>query len=410
MLRGLGDPYVLMTVLVVLTATALALALWLFIILRRQGQHLKTGQAEQADLIKLYAELVESASDVIFQLDADGRIIAMNQAGARMLGIDRESLLGRKLSEFLPPSLSKTFEMEGSKEYNLGELTLLDSQRRPVFLETSFRRQRVDGKVKSIEVIARNVTERRGLETQVRQSERMQAMGFLAGGVAHDFNNYLTIINTYVDLAQETTKDTEITSLLGEIRSAVRGAARMAQLMLDFSRGQSLPPKPVNLNELITSMQKLLQGSVGKSITLDVQLGTAIPKIIIDRGSLEQVLLNLVLNARDAMPQGGRVTIKTSTRPPNYAVLEISDTGQGMDDETKTQIFQPFFTTKQEGKGTGLGLATVQRVIMKANGKIQVDSKPGEGTTFRLEFPSSTHGDVSRDALADRPHSPPRFF
>jgi len=408
--RWFGEHSLLVTVLVVLTATAVTLAGYLSVLIHRQRAQLRSRRADQTALEKLYAELVEKASDVIFQLDADGRIMAMNQAGAKMLGTELHELLGRRLTEFMPPSELDRLSLDGSKEYNFGEMTLMDSQRRPVFLETSYRRTREEGKVRSIEFIARNVTERRSLETQVRQSERMQAMGFLAGGVAHDFNNYLTVILTYVDLALESTKDSEQLSLLQEIRTATRSAAGMAQKMLDFSRGHTVPPKPLSLNDVITGMQRLLQSSVGKKVTLNLQLASQLPKVVADRGSIEQVLLNLAINARDAMSQGGELTIRTLIKPPNYVVLETSDTGQGMDEVTKSQIFQPFFTTKEEGKGAGLGLATVQRIVIKTGGKIHVETKPGAGTTFHLEFPTATHGDVSREAVAERSPSPPRLY
>jgi PAS domain S-box-containing protein len=408
----LSDNPMVTLALVLVSAAALAWAIWLLVVLRGQRDLMRRRDVAQTNLETLYTELVERASDVIFQLDAEGRIVAINEAGAKMLGIKMPELLGRKLSDFLPASEKDRLAVEGSKEYNLGELTLVDNQGRPVHLETSFRRQRVDGKVKSVEVIARNVTERRQFEAQIRQSERMQAMGFLAGGVAHDFNNYLTVILTYVDLALETIKDkdSELTSLLQEIRKTTRSASGMAQMMLDFSRGHVLPPRPMNLNELVTGMQRMLQSALGKkNVQIDLQLTPQLPSIIADRGSIEQVILNLALNARDAMPQGGRLGLRTSVKNSNV-VLEISDTGQGMDAQTKGQIFQPFFTTKEEGKGTGLGLATVQRIVIKSGGKIQVESTPGQGTTFRIEFPTATHGDISREALAERSHSPPRFF
>jgi two-component system cell cycle sensor histidine kinase/response regulator CckA len=385
-----NGPDLLMASLLLLIL-ALLWALRLRLQLLEKSMHLRQHSEAEKQFERLYTELVEHASDVIFRLDAQGKIVAMNQAGQDLLGYPRSVLLGKRIADLFPADrISGLSQFDGSQEYAAGELTLLNHEQKPVFLELSLRRERAHGQTKSIEVIARNVTERRRLEAKVRQSERMQAMGLLAGGVAHDFNNYLTVILNFAELAVEAGPSPEIKNMLEEIRKAGLSAAGMSRQMLDFSRRQTLTPRALNLNQVVTNLQSMLQSALGKKIELKLQLTTGLPNIIADLGSIEQVLLNLAFNARDAMPQGGTLRIRTIPKESERRVLlEVSDTGHGMDEATRNKIFEPFFTTKEPGKGSGLGLAAVQRIVQKSGGRITVESEPGQGTTFRLDFPAA---------------------
>jgi PAS domain S-box-containing protein len=377
-------------------AVGLASLLVVLVFWRLRRSILKTSsQLDQRDLEhrefeQLYAEMVDHASDVIFRLDSQGCIMAMNKAGQKLLNYSLPDLLGKRITELVPPErLSGISQFEGSQEYGSGELVLLDNLQQPINLELRLRRERVDGQTRSIEVIARDVTERRKLEAQYRQTERMQAMGLLAGGVAHDFNNYLTVIVNFADLALESDPSQDVKNMLEEIRKAGLNAATMSRQMLDFSRRQNWVPTALSLNQVISNLSRMLQSGLGKKIELKLQLTTGLPKIIADLGAMEQVLLNLAFNARDAMPEGGTLTVRTLPREGEKRVLlEVSDNGMGMDEATRLRMFEPFFTTKEAGKGSGLGLAAVQRIIMKSAGKISVTSELGKGTTFHIEFPA----------------------
>ncbi|MEZ4363273.1 MAG: response regulator [Kofleriaceae bacterium] len=253
------------------------------------------------------------------------------------------------------------------------------------------------------EALMREMSERQEVEAQFRQSQKMEAMGVLAGGVAHDFNNLLTVINGYADvILTRLPADSPLQDLVRHIAEAGERAALLTQQLLVFSRKQVLEPKVLNLNTVVTGVAKLLRRLIGEHIQLELALDATLRPMRGDPGQLGQVLLNLAINARDAMPGGGVLTVKTTNvevgdlhrhglieaRPARYLRLEVSDTGHGMDEATRARVFEPFFTTKDPGKGTGLGLATVYGVVKQSEGHIAVASAPGWGATFRLYFPS----------------------
>jgi PAS domain S-box-containing protein len=264
--------------------------------------------------------------------------------------------------------------------------------------------------------VATDITDRKQLEEQLRQAQKMEAIGRLAGGVAHDFNNLITVVMGHAELLLlDVPPDHPHRWELEEIRAAARRAAGLTQQLLAFSRRQVLQPRVVDLNELVTGMSTMLRRLMGEDIELRTVAGTRLGPVHADPGQLEQVLMNLVVNARDAMPLGGIVTIETANvdvddpraRPTqghyrlpagSYVLLAVADSGEGVDAEVMAHLFEPFFTTKGPGKGTGLGLATVYGIVKQSEGHILVDSEPGQGATFRIYLPR-----VSASAPADAP-------
>jgi signal transduction histidine kinase len=249
-------------------------------------------------------------------------------------------------------------------------------------------------------------TERQALEEQLRQAQKLESIGRLAGGIAHDFNNLLTAILGYTDMVLEQIgPDKPISKDLEEIRTASDRAVVLTRQLLAFSRRQSLHISAVNLNEVVSMMHNMLQRLIGERIDIALRLTSPLPPILADRGQLEQVLMNLIVNARDAMPQGGVITIETvapDVESRDRIRLRVTDDGCGMDRATQARIFEPFFTTKGVGKGTGLGLSMVYGVMQQLGGHITVHSRTGQGTTFTLYFPGAPADDASKPAAPPR--------
>jgi signal transduction histidine kinase/CheY-like chemotaxis protein len=251
-------------------------------------------------------------------------------------------------------------------------------------------------------VINEDVTEVLQLENQLHQAQKMEDVGHLAGGVAHDFNNLLTIINGYSEIIlDQLPTESPMRASVREIAQAGERAASLTRQLLAFSRKQVLEPKVLDLNAVVTDTAKMLRRLLGEDIDLKTVLDPGLGRVKADPGQIEQVLMNLAVNARDAMPLGGNLTIETANadldethtrgypelRPGSYVVLAVSDTGIGMDEATRARIFEPFFTTKGPGQGTGLGLATVYGIVKQSNGQVDVSSEPGQGTTFKIHLP-----------------------
>jgi two-component system, cell cycle sensor histidine kinase and response regulator CckA len=249
--------------------------------------------------------------------------------------------------------------------------------------------------------ILRDVSEQKRLEDQSRQAQRMEAVGNLASGIAHDFNNLLTPILGFSDILAKQIADPESRRAIVEVRKAAERAAAVTRQLLIFSRQQVLALEVLGLNEIVTDMEKMLQPVIGEDLELVALLESDLGNVKADRGQIEQVIMNLVVNSRDAMPAGGKLTLETrnvdldesfvrehgEVRPGPYVMLAVSDTGVGMDDSTKPRIFEPFFTTKEPGKGTGLGLSTIYGIVAQSGGAISVYSEPGLGTTFKIYLP-----------------------
>ncbi|HEX3204127.1 MAG TPA: ATP-binding protein, partial [Nitrospiraceae bacterium] len=254
-----------------------------------------------------------------------------------------------------------------------------------------------------------HLIERKQLEEQLRQAQKMEAIGRLAGGIAHDFNNLLTVIGGYSEVGiSRLSADDPLRADLEEIKQAGDRAAALTSQLLSFSRRQVVQPKVLDLCMVLMNLEKMLHRLIGEDVNLVVSLGPSLGRIRIDPGQIEQVILNLVVNARDAMPKGGRLTLETENvelttaiaarevtlLPGSYVTLAVSDTGSGMDDYTQSHMFEPFFTTKEHGKGTGLGLSTVYGIVKQSGADIIVESQPGRGTTVTVYFPRVSESDA----------------
>ena len=268
------------------------------------------------------------------------------------------------------------------------------------------------GEVTRVLIYSLDVTDLRHLEDQLRQAQKMEAVGRLAGGVAHDFNNLLTAIMGTADLlASQSDNPAAVLQGASEIQHVAERGAALTRQLLAFSRRQVVNRTPLNLNHIIGAMQEMLRRLIGENIELEVDLAPALPDVFADVNQLEQVLLNLVVNARDAMPRGGSLTIRTrkagdkpaarGNRSAHQVILTVSDTGTGMPSDVVARAFEPFFTTKEEGKGTGLGLSTVYAIVQGCNGEVTVESNEGQGSVFTICLPAAKH--TTRGAIATLP-------
>jgi PAS domain S-box-containing protein len=362
-----------------------------------------------ADFIK---NILESVDEGFIVVDRDYRIMSANKAYTERLKTPLRDIVGKHCHE-VSHRMSKPCHEAGEDcavrhTFRTGEPGTAvhihhDSEGSPVYIETkSFPLKDSLGRVVSAIEIHNDITEKRKLEDQLRHAQKMEAVGTLAGGVAHDFNNILTAIIGYGALMQmKMDKDDPLRSNVEQIIASTERAANLTQSLLAFSRKQAINLQPLEVNTLVTRVEKLLARLIGEDIDITLSLGDAPMTIRADAGQIEQVLMNLATNARDAMPQGGLLAIATGImeldhdfirvhgygREGRYALLSVSDTGVGMDENTRHRIFEPFFTTKEVGKGTGLGLAIVYGMVKQHNGYINVYSEPGKGTTFNLYLP-----------------------
>ena len=354
--------------------------------------------------------LVQHAPVGIFRSSVkEDRFLAVNPALVEMLGYDSaEALMRVKISQdiYLQASDRKTLlEASQQRDLYLGiEVKWKRKDGTPITARLSGRSIRLGDEVVGHDVFAEDVTNLQSLERQLQQSQKMEAIGRLAGGIAHDFNNLLMVVNGYAEIIKDRSSDQQSRIQAEKILSAGTKAGSLTRQLLAFSRRQILEPVVLNLNDLVTELCKFAPRIIGEDVQLifapDSQLGL----IKADPSQIEQVIMNLLVNSRDAMPNGGRLTIETSrveldtayskkhfgVPPGEYSMLAVSDTGIGMSADTQARIFEPFFTTKESGKGTGLGLATVYGIVKQSGGYIWVYSEPFKGTTFKIYFPRVT--------------------
>ena len=367
-----------------------------------------TDRKHAEEAIKFQAHLLDVVGQSVIATDKEGRIVFWNRYAEKLYGWAAAEAVGRPIVGTIPyepvsisagTALEKLFRGERWS----GELLVQNRQGRgfPVmFTGSPIHDER--GEFEGVVGVSWEIAERKHLEEQLRQSQKMEAVGKLAGGVAHDFNNLLTAITGYSELSlRRLSADDPLRHNIEEIKKASERAASLTRQLLAFSRKQVLEPRVLNLNGVVTDMDKMLRRLIGEDVELVTALGAGLGSVKADPGQVEQVLMNLVVNARDAMPQGGRLTIETknvyldegyasqhvAVQPGPYVVLAVSDTGTGMDAETQEHIFEPFFTTKGQGRGTGLGLSTVYGIVTQSGGHIRVKSEVGHGASFQIFLP-----------------------
>jgi hypothetical protein len=353
-----------------------------------------------------YRLLFESNPNPLFVYALDTlALLAVNEAAVGQYGYPREELLAMTVEQLHPPEeLPAVRDLAAKSETGLRN-------------RGEWRQRKKDGTIIDVELtrntltfagrpaalaMAHDITKRKSVETQLLQAQKMEAVGRLAGGIAHDFNNLLTAILGSSDfLLEDSSLDDQRRADVEDIRQGAQRAAALTRQLLAFSRQQVLAPRVLDLNALIADLEKMLRRLIGEDIQFRTALAPGVGAVRADPGQLEQVIMNLAVNARDAMPHGGKLTVETANAdlddayaqahlpavPGRYAMLAVSDTGTGMDTQVKAHIFEPFFTTKETGKGTGLGLATVYGIVKQSNGYIWVYTEPGQGTSFKIYLP-----------------------
>ena len=394
----------------------------------------KIGSAEEAmiESKERIGAISEGSMDAIIMVDENGIVSYFNPSAEKMFGYSRSEAEGKPLHDLIVSEQMREKYYQTLPEYQkTGQCVVVgkplevnairkDGMSFPV--EVSIVSMQIRGKWHAAGTV-RDITERRGaedarkkLEQQLLQSQKMEAVGQLAGGIAHDFNNILTAIISYANLAQSgVPADDPSRAYVENVLVLANRAATLTQGLLAFSRKQILDQRPVDLNEIIMRVEKLLSRIIGEDITFRTDLVAEPLTVFADTGQMEQVLMNLAANARDAMPQGGTLTIATWRtglddefvrmhgygKPGDYAVVSVADTGEGMDEKTRQRIFEPFFTTKELGKGTGLGLSIVYGIIKQHNGYIDVYSEIGRGTNFKVYLPvTRTRAVLPKEAAA----------
>lgn len=354
---------------------------------------------------------LDIAGVILVALGSDGTVNLINKKGCQVLGYEEEEIIGKYwVDNFIPKEMRKEIR-DAFDELMQGTSSIRQYNENPVLTKKGTKRMVAwhntlltngEGDIIGTLSSGEDITETRHLEEQLFQSQKMEAIGRLAGGIAHDFNNLLTAIIGYTDIIA---KDAEVKdkhrSYIDEIKKSAERAATLTQQLLAFSRKQIMQPKVLNLNTMLKNTKNMLQRMIGEDITFRLQTKTPIGMIKVDPGKIEQVVINLAVNARDAMPNGGILEVKTKNifldhafcemhngaNPGNYVLFSVHDTGKGIDNETMKHIFEPFFTTKEIGKGTGLGLATVYGIVRQSGGYIDIQSQEGAGTTVAIYLP-----------------------
>jgi PAS domain S-box-containing protein len=354
-----------------------------------------------------YRLLTENTTDLIARLSPTGAFRFVSAASRALLGAEPEEFVGRPLGSMVPecdqPQIATVFErMRAGQSAVPFAHRMRAGEGSYVWCESTVRAVHDPlGAVAEVIMVTRSIEERRKLEAKVRQSQKLEAVGRLAGGVAHDFNNLLTVINGFSEMIVRGLGNPDLKRIgyqIGEIRKAGERASALTRQLLAFGRQQVQMRTRVNLNDVVADTKKLLARVLGEDVEIETELAADLGPVHADVGQIEQVLMNLALNARDAMPDGGTLTLRTANAcfdvPPEedigpgpYVMVAVSDTGVGMDESTRARAFEPFFTTKELGQGTGLGLATVYGIVKQSGGHIEIDTEIGRGATFRVFLP-----------------------
>jgi PAS domain S-box-containing protein len=370
----------------------------------------KRAQEAQAQSEALYRKVIEASFDGI-DLTEEGVVREANRGFAEMFGYSMDEVVGRPILDFVADE-SADMVRQRIAEGLEGTYELVGKQKNgtKILLEATARTHNIGSRTGRLTAL-RDLTGKRQLEDQFRQAQKMEAVGRLAGGVAHDFNNLLTVISSCAELVlMDTAEGDPRQENLQEIRKASQGAAGLTRQLLAFSRQQVIEPKLITIEEVVTTAEKMLQRLIGEDVELIAVLNKDRATVKIDPGQLDQVIMNLAVNARDAMPDGGTLTLETSSveldeayarthwpaTPGRFAMLTVTDTGTGMTEQTRGRIFEPFFTTKEVGKGTGLGLATVYGIVKQSGGFICVYSELGYGTSFKIYLPRVDEAPTAR--------------
>ncbi len=372
----------------------------------REMTEIKRMQVE----LNMLSHALRNVTEGLSVLDLDGSIIFVNDAFLQTYGYSKEELIGHSIDKLIEVDraglhIGKIIK-ENMEDGWQGELPARRQDNKPITISLILNPIKdKDGKPVVVIAVSDDISEKKELEFQLQQSQKMEAIGQLAGGIAHDFNNLLTVIEGYTDLLlKDADQNNPKTNHIRQIKKASDRASSLTGQLLAFSRRQILQPKLLDISELIMDMSVLLKRLIGEQVELETNLEPDIPPIKADPSQIEQVIMNLCVNARDAMPDGGILSIElketyldehyvrhhTEVKQGNYVQLSISDSGIGMSRELQERIFEPFFTTKKKGEGTGLGLATVYGIIKQSGGHIWVYSEPEHGTCFKIYFPSQT--------------------
>ncbi len=371
-----------------------------------EGYEVTAHKQAEAELNRLMTAIEQTPESIVIT-DTQGCILYVNPAFEQVTGYSRAEAIGQNTHLLKSGRQEKAFYQELWAQISAGEVWrgrfINKKKNGKLFTEDAVIAPVRDekGTVTNYIAVKRDVSHELELENQYRQTQKIDSIGRLAGGVAHDFNNILAVICGHTDLAlMQLSPDAPLRSSLECIQDSAERAANLTRQLLAFARRQVIEPRLINLNELVVNLNKMLRRLIGEDIKLVTQAAPELGTVKADPGQIEQVLLNLVVNARDAMPDGGTLTIHTENvtlnedyarrhlvTPGEYVMVSVSDTGAGMTDEVKLHIFEPFFTTKEQGKGTGLGLATCFGIIQQSNGHIHCDSQLGQGTQFRIYLP-----------------------